>query len=339
VKPAAWLLVVGLAVTACGSDTEGPPAAATPSSVDGRFVDDSLHALIGDRVVAAHRALAQTATTLAQAAATCPSDRAVVQGAWRAARLAWDAASVYGFGPQTDAHLPAAVDWWPPDAEAVEQVIEGSEPMTADDLEALGAGVRGLPSIELVLFGDAPFTGRRCSYVQRAAESIALHSSEVADSFAASSEQLVSGDDAMVVILSTLSDSVYRICDQQLGMPSGNTVAGGPADATLVRQGRGKMAILDVDAALDEVSAAYNLAFQPIVEARFAGTPDPLEPLMAQFEAAVTTVGDDLPTAILQHPDDVAVATEACRSVRRAFSTNVAAELGVTLILPIGDGD
>jgi hypothetical protein len=139
--------------------------------------------------------------------------------------------------------------------------------------------------------------------------------------------------------LSAMADGVYQVCDMQLGIPSGNSVVARPVDPSLVRQGAGMMAVADIRAQLGEVAAAFDVAIQPIIAARYAGAGDPLTDLFEQFNTSLDAVGDDLATAITERAEAVANTTNLCRGIRRAFSSNVSGLLGVTVNLPIGDGD
>ena len=328
------LVTLGLGLTGCGADdgaATGPVAAVTPSSVDGTDVSRLLRSLVDDRIAPAHRALADRAAALAGVLRGCDDARAAAIDAWRATRLAWDAAAVYRFGPQVDAHLAANVDHWPLDTTAIDRVLAGDGPLAAVDVEALGSNARGLPIIESLLFDAAPLTGRRCEYAVGLAGAISLDASTVAGGFTAAAAGLAGADTAIVDLLSMLADAVYRVCDDQMAMPAA-------APAT-VQQGAALMAMTDIRAQLDEVRAAFGAGIEPIVHARYAEAPDPLGPALDQAEQAIDAMGDDLAAAITTDPATVGAAVESCRNVRRTFATTVAAVLGVTLIIPIGDGD
>jgi Imelysin len=329
-----------LTLIGCSDDHPAPavPTAPPPSTVDGTFIPGALEMLL-DRAEASFQQFAGAAATLADEFVTCPADAIVATDAWRAARLSWDAASVYRWGPGKDPNVAPSIDYWPVDPEAVTQASTGSEPMTQTEYDSLGSAARGLPAIEVLLFATGPMSDRECSYARLAAASATTTARRVAQEFTSQRATLTAGDPALVTALSALADGVYEVCDMQLGIPSGNSVVAAAADPSLVRQGSGLMAIADVKAQMAEVEGAFDVAIQPIIAARYVGANNPLSELFRQFDTALEPVGNDLATAIAEKPNDVGNATNLCRGIRRGFSTNVSGLLGVTLTLPIGDGD
>lgn len=329
-----------LACAACGDSSPPVPGVAPPSSVASTVQEAALRSFVLDGAVASHQRLVAAAERLADDADSSCADPAVLRADWRAARLAWDAASAYPLGAQQRLHLVAAVDWWPVDAAAVLARAEGGRPVTPAELEAMGAATRGLPAIEVLLYeARAPLTAAACTYLAEAARSIATKAAAVADALAQDVDVLVRGDAAVTDLLSTLADATYRVCDEQLGMPSGNAISATGPDLGLLHGRDGRMAGDDVRATLVEIGRAYELGFQPIVAARYAEATDPIAAALQTALQGLDAVGPDLRAAIERQEPGIAGATDTCRNVRRTFSTSVAGLLAVTLTIPVGDGD
>ena len=99
------------------------------------------------------------------------------------------------------------------------------------------------------------------------------------------------------------------------------------------------MAVADVRAQIAEVETAYDEAVSRSWLLALGRARSDAADLFRQFFAALDALGDDLAVAITDEPASVAFATTRVPRIRREFSTTVAGLLGITLILPIGDGD
>lgn len=75
--------------------------------------------------------------------------------AWRDARIPWEQSESFLFGPAAYQSLDPLLDSWPLDQAQLDQVLAGSQTLTADYVrDGLGAVLRGFHTIEYLLFRD-----------------------------------------------------------------------------------------------------------------------------------------------------------------------------------------
>ena len=91
---------------------------------------------------------------------------------WKATRKPWEASEAFLYGPAAYRNLDPLLDSWPLDQAQLDQVLGGSQELTADYVRnALGAVLRGFHTVEYLLFRDgAPrsvsdITGREREYL------------------------------------------------------------------------------------------------------------------------------------------------------------------------------
>ncbi len=148
------LLVVLLAGPVAGAGCGAPrPADSTRA--------DSVRAVVAhvaEHVITATYAdLAREADRLhasAQALAARPTEAALdsTRAAWRRARVPWEAAEGFIFGPADLQNLDPALDLWPVNVVDVEAMLAAGPP-GADELEGLDGTVRGFHTVEYLLWG------------------------------------------------------------------------------------------------------------------------------------------------------------------------------------------
>ncbi len=74
---------------------------------------------------------------------------------WKATRKAWECSEAFLFGPAAYKNLDPLLDSWPLDQAQLDQVLNGSQELTADYVrDGLGAVLRGFHTIEYLLFRD-----------------------------------------------------------------------------------------------------------------------------------------------------------------------------------------
>ena len=117
-----------------------------------------LAAVAADVIVPRYETFATEADELVAAvdglcAAPSPAALDAAQAQWDATRAAWRQTMAFGFGPVMDLRTMSAVDFGT-SAEKVEDVVAGTEPITAEAIGQLGANARGLGAIEQLLFGE-----------------------------------------------------------------------------------------------------------------------------------------------------------------------------------------
>ena len=285
-----------------------------------------------------HRAVAAAATALEQSIEPCPSDSARVQVAWTTLAEAWDRASVLALKPQVDVRLESLVDAWPIDTAKIDAAI--AEGLSTDvAYESLGSTARGLGALEYLIFDARPLTAERCAFVGAATRSLVTAMEAMAESLNGERAVLTTSDSSLVDMLAAIADSVYRLCDNELAMPAGLLVSGAPASPESIHQIGSGRATDRLRVRLEASRRAFDTGIQPIIEARFGEPSAQMNEALAETADSFAQLSENLATAIVDQPDAIADAVARCQNARRTIPTNVAATLGVTLVVPVGDGD
>lgn len=96
---------------------------------------------------------------------------------WKATRAPWEAGEAFLFGPAAYHNLDPLLDSWPLDQAQLQQVLDGSQELTADFVRnGLGAVLRGFHTVEFLLFRDGQnrlatdFTQREKEYLSAVSE-------------------------------------------------------------------------------------------------------------------------------------------------------------------------
>jgi predicted lipoprotein len=326
VRIALFVLLVFLLPSCSGGDSN-------------KSVAPTMRALVVETIAPAYRSLGNAAADLSQSLTRCSAGIAESREAWRAARLAWDRASVFRLGPQVERFLVAAVDFWPTAPEAVDYFADGfTTDLTRDRVAALGSGAKGLPAIERLLFSSSALEGRRCAYARELAEVIREGADGAAADWEARADSFSRDKRALADVVSGLADSVYVLADAALAMPAG-TRAGAAPDVKLVRGREGAMALDDAKTQLDAIDAAYKKGVAPVLLSRARDVDTSMTTALENARTALSAITTDLSSAVTQQRDLVINASEACRQVQRMFATQVASTLGLTLNVAAGDGD
>jgi hypothetical protein len=285
-----------------------------------------------------HRAVAAAATALEQSIEQCPSDPAPVQVAWTVLAEAWDRASILALEPQVDVRLESLVDAWPIDTAKIDAAIAGG-PSTDVAYESLGSNARGLGALEYLLFDALPLTAERCAFVGVAARSIVTSMESMAERLNSERAVLTASESSLAEMLAAIADSVYRLCDNELAMPAGLLVSGAPPSPESIHQIGSGRATARLLVRLEAIRRAFDTGIQPIITARFGEPSAQMNEALAETADSLAQLDPDLGTAIVDQPDAIAEAVARCQNARRTIPTNVAATLGVTLVVPVGDGD
>ena len=101
-----------------------------------------------------------------------------IKTAWRKARVHWKRTEVIAFGPYKDEpyRVVKNVDFWPARPSSVESVLQGTSGVGQSDVSQMGAGSKGFPAIEYLVWADIEneWEGRRCDYLRGLTADLAL---------------------------------------------------------------------------------------------------------------------------------------------------------------------
>jgi len=171
--PLALALVAGLALVACDDSSSSN----TTDGFDAKpvlvGVVDSVIVPTYQDLASASRALQATAAAIVDEGAT-PARIGAAQAAWKAARKPWERSEAFLFGPVEQGGIDPSLDSWPVDTIGVQAILDGSDPITTTLLEGQDGTVKGFHTIERILWGSEPITGRRAQYLQAAAGALVV---------------------------------------------------------------------------------------------------------------------------------------------------------------------
>lgn len=291
---------------------------------------------------------------------------AATRAAWDAARGAFEAVSVFKFGPHVDypARLGPNLNFWPARPESVDALLTGDTPLTAEALAGMGAAARGLPAVEYVLFGpeatDASAfaaAGRRCGYLVAASADVANLADALALAWSpeggAFSEELTDPETkglSLTSIQEALSEVVNRMLfalddmrSEKLAKPLGTD---SPLPDITESRFSGR-AIQDLRDVLTMIETLYHgapvegglgldddprLIARPDVTERFDST-------LAVARARLDEIPGTLGEAVVAAPEKVTAAVDALREVQVVLQTDVRALLSLNAAFNDADGD
>ncbi len=340
-RPWVGLVAVAVAVgslAACTTSDPRPPGGTAPASTDapttsvGPGQDQAtVMRRVGTTVIApAYRHLATAAVDLGAATAACDLDRS--KAALRAARLAYDRSYAgQTFSPMELRRLLQSIEFWPTDPEKIEALLAGTDPVTVEALNALGARLKGLPGIEAVLFGGGPLTGRRCQMAAAQSAIVRQSTETVATGWEALAPTLEGNTTVVGSFVSSLVSAVGLVEGVQLGVPAGLR-RGIPVNP---RNVRGRMALEDASATLAGAQAAVDAGVVPLVSADLGAR---LQDAGRAGAASITRIPEPLQEAILTSAPTIEAAQETIKLLELLLTTEVIGSLGLTLSFP-SDGD
>jgi uncharacterized protein len=344
--------------------------ACSPPSLDAdrRIVTEELVAEVViptlDDVVAATTAM----RTSVEAFVASPSVPALhdTQAAWRMARVAWKRADAFSFGPAKDLRLVAAMDQ-AVDFLKIETEVSAAEPVTDAYVETLGANANGFHAIEYLIFGgddtarlalltsdiDAP---RRRDLLVAYAHNLARHATELRAAWTAEQESITNpagGNEMYPTIEAPIDAFVNQIvflaefdADARLGKPSG-TGAGGTPQPQLEESAPSDNSLVDLADSLRGLRDIYfgtrdgtpGKGIGKLVAIRSTGTDASMRTALDVADADVAAIPPPLRTALEAKRDEIPVALDSIKEVKRILATEVVGQLGVTLNFNDNDGD
>ncbi len=160
-------LVLASLMSSCGesgpsSQSASPGASGTAlasaAATNVKFDPQILRDFVDNVVVPNNSLFAQRADALSKAIATytkAPDAQTLknAQGAWVAARAAWEQTECFGFGPAESLGYDGALDTWPVNETDLKALLKSSDQLTASSVEKLKETEKGFHVIEYFLFG------------------------------------------------------------------------------------------------------------------------------------------------------------------------------------------
>ncbi len=180
--------IASILLTSCNRDD-------TPVDENTEDYTTNLTNITNNVIVANYSTLSQKAAATATAAnALTIGDDAklnAVKAAWVEMRIYWENSETNLFGPAGDDYLgvDGNIDSWPIDLQFVQDVLDGTTPITASYVSSLDSNAKGFHALEYLLWGidgqktASQLTAREIEYVKATAQYIANQTSGLYDAW------------------------------------------------------------------------------------------------------------------------------------------------------------
>lgn len=281
--------------------------------------------------------------------------------AWFSARAPWKRTEVFKFGPVEDQPLRYGpkIDFWPARPDDVDAVLESDEEIVPEDL---GAGAKGLPAVEYLLYGDGALAAfqddsRRHEYLEILVRDLIVQTEGLADAWDPEGgnflgELLDAGGDSE--LYDTLSMALSEIVNQMAftienmradKLESGIAPDGTPRPDKLESHFSGR-SIRDMKDNLRGIEILYFGDESRGVQALDAYLVHRGYHLAGRVQEALTAARQaldelDLPlsVAVEEAPDEMATALERLEELQRLIQLDVIAALSLSVGFSENDGD
>ena len=360
-------LAFGLAACDSGSGTEPPPDTFDRSEL--------LADVASEIIVPSYEALQQSVDALDAAADAFAADPtaanlAAAQDALRTARLAWQDASLFQFGPAESVALRTSLNTYPVDVEQVETnvatgdyILGSVDNRDAVGLPTLGYLLHGVGDTEdeiLAAYADAPDAADRITYLQDNVDFVAEAVDATVEAWSPGGGDylgmFLSEANAGVDVGSSLGMMINAfilhyerfIRDGKIGIPAGVRSAGVPRPTSTEAYYGGYSAELTAASLRavqrlfrgDALSGTAGTGLDDYLQALDA------QPLAAQIVteldeaiAAVDALEDPLAEQIERDVDPVLTAFQELQDVIVLLKADMTSILGVTITFQDNDGD
>lgn len=326
------VVAVAAFVAASGCTSGGPGGGQATTTSGGPTDRASAVTAAATKVIApAYREFADAAAELDAATASCNVERS--RSAWRAAREAYmRTIAAQTVGPAKELRMLPAVDFWPADPGAIDAFVTGPGPFTVEVVGDLGARLRGLHALEVLLFDERFIDQRRCQVANLVTVLVRRKADEVAAAWDELAPRFGSQDRALAELVSSATGAISFVEGELLGMPYGLR-RGATVNPALVR---GRNTLADAVAALEGTSELIDAGVAPLLASDLAGR---VRSAMASAEAAVEGVPAPLELAVVNARPKVLAGTQASKAAEQLLATEVVSVLGITLNFNPNDGD
>ncbi|MGC4087144.1 MAG: imelysin family protein [Polyangiaceae bacterium] len=336
----------------------GLPACARPPQRD-----EVLAALVRGVVVPDAQAVLDAsdklhrAVTAFAATPTLPALR-VAQAALGAALLAWKRVECFKNGPLVESNALLRATFWPPRPSAIEALLSGAERIDAQRVEALGVDVKGLYSLEYLLFppglDDAAALALLSSDPERRRLRLASELSLSVLGYIQRARQLLGdGSEFAQRFRLAAKQNLNKLINQMIG--SVETLAVNRLDSVLGLSASRLLKPSDIEGApshnshrlaLAELESVRRLYVEPGskgLSALVHGLSAPVDArVCSAFDAAaraLSALPASLELVVVRERPLLAAALSATKALELALKVDLASVLGVTLSFQTGDGD
>ena len=289
-----------------------------------------------------------------------------MQAAWRDTRLSWKRLDAFRFGPIDAKDLPAAIDFSPVSAEAIDKAVTAGA-STEAAVESLGGNARGFFALEALLFdtpgttdatpklvGDAgkarrALVGALCKHISKKAALVndAWGSGEhFADDIVNAGKGSATFTSQQSVVAALVNSSVFateNLVDTKLGLPLGKRGGTGIlVDKEETR--RSDNTIAEMAAMIDGLKLSFDgstggLGVGSVVREKSLALGQRVDTEISTSKDAVSGMKKPFTMLLTGETSFVENTYQVTKLVRTSLSVDVVSALGITLTFSVNDGD
>lgn len=297
------------------------------------------------------------------------SNLSAARQAWVEAQNELGKTSVFTFGPYEESGIMSAVNFWPTRTGSIETNLIGAAQFSVSDIDSFGAGEKGLPAIEYLLFGSRNLNqdvldllsadqnaSTRCDYLKSLTQDLNNKSSQLyqlwdpdSGNFSKEFEKAGKGSDFFPNVIDAITEIVNRqgaiveiVRDMKIGKPLGKR-SGGVTRPNQVQspysQNSLKAIIANVEGLQDFYRGKNGMGFYHLLKSKDADAAEELDTLLVESLETLRNIPEPLSVAVDQNPSRVEAAYDKLGELKRLYSGQVSSLFGVVPFFSDNDGD
>lgn len=295
------------------------------------------------------------------------------QQQWRAARSIQKQADAFLWGPYVDQGFQNKIDFWPARTENIEQALIDYESFTPELIGNLGVSVRGLTTLEYLLFGaevsqeellnsfqEADSGTQRCNLLQAVGADFVINANDLlaawnpeqgnySASLALAGEgslEYPTTQSAITKLLNQMILSLELMRDIKLGKPMGKANGGEPLPME-IESPFSENSIEDMIDNLKGLKSIYTGRFESNIGLGFRDIVDHQDDYIGglvvtyidQAINALEVIPKPLSTAVVLYPEACEAAYIRIEVLHRFMTSSISTLLGITPYFNTNDGD
>ncbi|HKO46727.1 MAG TPA: imelysin family protein [Polyangiaceae bacterium] len=323
--------------------------------------EEVLRALVEQVVVPNTAAIAESSRRLAGelarlVAAPSLTTLQAAREQWRRALSSWKRADVFRNGPIMDTNCLLRAMFWPVRTGAIDALLQGSQVLDDQSIDAMGVDRRGLFALEYLLHSPqtdewiiAEFAGpageRRGRLARALAGNVSFYADQVAHSLGNgrefSGQFAERGQDSLNRLVGQLVHTAEDVSAARLARIS-DLAKRGRLEPARVEGGGGRMSqqiALTYLRSCEQLYLGVDRGLWQLVKAQSATVDHALRSAFSQAIAAVSNLGLPLEEVAQRDPAALDAAAGVVKKLERALKTELASTLGVTMTFSSLDGD
>jgi predicted lipoprotein len=275
---------------------------------------------------------------------------------WQRALLSWKRADAFRNGPIMDTNCLLRAMFWPVRTGAIDALLQGTQAIDPETVDAMGVDRRGLFALEHLLYSEvadeqivAGFAGpagdRRARLARSLAGNVSLYADKVAHALGSGKEYAAKfsegGQDSLSHLVGQLIYTVENVSASRLARISGLAKSGRLKPAEIEGSG-GRMSqqiALTYLRATEQLYLGVDHGLSQLVKALSSMADNALRSAFSQAIATVSNLGQPLEEVAKSDLAALDTATAAVKKLERALRTDLASTLGATLTFSSVDGD